>query len=537
MAKFSIEVKLFIAFLLIGLISYSPVIFQAHPANPDAQYIIPTIVESTGPLNYVDRLVSFQTLDFQPVRDLSLYIDLAIFEATGFHVSIIHNLLLWSLSGVFAFRILSFLYPAIKSQILFIILSIYLTYPLFSQTIAWGVSRKHILAYLFTLVVTERWLKNSSQFSFRNFAFITLIYSLAIFSQPIALLWPLWALIYSGKFKDSLKLLSGSLGMMVITIALNFLYYSKSPLFLTLYSSKTNELQEIADKLLALGHYTFQLFFPYLLSLSYSLGHWSTLAGIVVLVLALFLMVKFTKDRKRLFHWLLFALLPLGIVLTKSTMLYDTYLLIPAFGILVLLCSLKKVECPGSVIKGVTFLLLPLFMGLTIKEATFWKSDLLLSQRNFENRPDCRTAYDYLMTHYQSEKLPSSAGAKNFLYQYDCGKQNIGGTALINLQSYMLYYEQDLNPSERKEKLKKLSELGVLPSILYAAFLIRGNSELEARAEIKNLIIRFGNTKFLPVYIPLADKVLKPFCQKENDPECTEFLKVFTTLPTSFQYK
>lgn len=536
MSNKPIELKMFLAFLCLCLVSYASIIFQTHPANPDAQYIIPTLIESGNLTGYIGKLLNLETLDLQPVRDLSLAFDLLVFNKTGFHISIFHNLVLWSLSAIIAFRILIFLYPTFQKKALFLILSLYLTYPLFTQTLAWGVSRKHLLAYFFTLLITDRWLKNCQHFNFKNFLFITLFYTFAVFSQPIALLWPLWAITYSYD-KTSFKLLAGSLIIMIGGVYLNFLYYSQSPLFLSLYSSKTNELQELPDKILGLGHYTFQLLFPYLLSLSYSLGHWSTLVGIALLVVLLFGMIKSKVAKKTLLTWVTFSILPLGIVLSKSTMLYDTYLLLPAFGLLVLICSFKKVQAPGAVAEKLMVIGLVLFMGLSFKEAGYWKNDVLLSERNFENRPDCRTAYDYLMSHYLSGEAPPSPEAKNYLYNYDCGKQNIAGLTLINLQSYMLYFEQDFSNPERLEKLQKLSERAVLPAILLVAFLIREDKEEEAKEALDNLILRFGNTKFMPIYIPLADIKVKPFCEKQEEKGCLRFLDAFTQKPSAFQYK
>ena len=129
---------------------------------------------------------------------------------------------------------------------------------------------------------------------------------------------------------------------MIIMTIINFRYYETSPLFAQYYGTKTDEIFEISDKILALGHYLFQMILPYWLSFTYTLGHWSTLAGLGFLGFIILLVIGFKVNYKFVFVWASFSMLPLVVIISKSRTLYDTYLLVPTVGILFIFLAIKE---------------------------------------------------------------------------------------------------------------------------------------------------------------------------------------------------
>jgi hypothetical protein len=117
----------FFALSLIGAIIYSSVMISQTIVNPDTQFIFPILENIKGVFNYFDYLIGFRTLDFQPVRYLSLYIDLFVFNSTGFNITIFYNVLLWVSSCYILVKNLS------KSEILLITAFFYLIHFLLKQ--------------------------------------------------------------------------------------------------------------------------------------------------------------------------------------------------------------------------------------------------------------------------------------------------------------------------------------------------------------------------------------------------------------------
>jgi hypothetical protein len=85
--------------LTLGIITYFPIISSSTNVNPDAQFIIPILESATGLTDYLNKLVHFNTLDFQPIRDLSLYLDLKTYSLFGINISVFQNVIIWCLSN------------------------------------------------------------------------------------------------------------------------------------------------------------------------------------------------------------------------------------------------------------------------------------------------------------------------------------------------------------------------------------------------------------------------------------------------------
>lgn len=520
-------------FLVISALTYLPVLFVGS-ANPDAQFILPNILSATDLGNYLENLLHLRTIDVQPFRDLSLFLDIFIYQKTGINTFVFHNVVLWALGLSCVFRISKRTFPNLDEGTILLLCSCFLVYPLFTSAVAWGVARKHLLAFLFTLLATELWCQESP-LNLKKKIFIFGFYLLAVLSQPIGLLWPLWAFIHSYTqkklSKSACRFFVMLFSLMILLTAINYIYYSYSPVFKQFYGTKTDNLLSFPDKLLALGHYSFQLVFPYLLSYRYELGHWSTLLGLVIMVIFCFLLYKFRPGRSFNITWLSFALLPLTIVASKPDTLYDTYLLLPAVGCFMLILQFAS-KANHRLTK--VFLAMLLIWGImTNREALAWKNDVLLTQRSFARRPSCKTAADYLKTSYENGIRPESPEAKLFLHTHECKRNNDA----VNLHTYLLYYESDLPLTIRFKQLEMLRAFGIFPSIALASLYVKTNLFLEADKVIEQMVTQWGKVRFREEFIPIVKETLFPYCEQKQNAECTKLLSPFIRKKDLFFYR
>ena len=63
----------FILLIIINLLVYFPLITAIKTVNPDAQIIYDQLLNLSGPIDYITKLLHFQTIDFQPIRDLTFF--------------------------------------------------------------------------------------------------------------------------------------------------------------------------------------------------------------------------------------------------------------------------------------------------------------------------------------------------------------------------------------------------------------------------------------------------------------------------------
>jgi hypothetical protein len=526
---------------LLGFVIYFPSIISSSPFDPDAQKIIPLLENCKNVGDYFARLMTLKTLDFQPVRDVTLYVDITVNKLWGLNSLVFFNLVFWTFSICVVGRILKKVFPKIGELEIYLIMITFFFYPLFVWTVAWGMARKHLLSFLFILLATDKLLEINQNNDWKNVGLINIYYALSIFSQPISILWPIWGLVFlyleNHNLKFSLYVLKTTLVICLIGIIVNYLYYAYSPVMLSIYGSKTSSVWDFSDKILALGHYIFQLFYPYLMSFSYELGHWSTITGILILGFFAYLVLGFKVDRRKAILWALYALLPLTIVTVKATTLFDTYLLLPSLGVLILILLIKE-RLPDFKHKNKIYVLLLLVGGWrSYNESNLWADEIKLTGTSFERRPSCKTAYDFLKLSYENGRPPHSNQAKHFFFEYNCASNRAQNFDLLNFKSNMLFYEEDFSADQRIDKLKSFARLALYPNIVLSALYIKLNKEREATQALSNMIDRWGNLKHQNAYLPLVDEYLKPFCQKNDNQKCLDFINPFVFKEMGIRYK
>ena len=295
-------------------------------------------LEQLGSLhNYLIDLVNFETIDIQPIRDLSLYVDILIFKYFNLNVTVLHNLFIWFLSCLILRKILLKNFPTLNIFSANLLIILFSLYPLFSTTLLWGIARKHTLSFLFILLATNEIMKNDV----RKISMIKsgFFYWLSILCQPINLLWPIWGIFWM--FKHQKQRLRHYI-LIVLPIFLggfwiNWKYYNLSNVFKLYYHSKLESFVNIPEKILSLGHYVIQLVLPINLTFSYEIGHWQSIVGIPVGVLLFYFLFKKIKDHSFFFIWSIYGIGPLLIITNTPKLMLDCYLLVPSIAFFIIL--------------------------------------------------------------------------------------------------------------------------------------------------------------------------------------------------------
>jgi hypothetical protein len=502
--KFRLDRNDFFLVLLV-LVTYSVIIFSPHPADPDANIILQNLRSFTGVWDYLKNLFHFQTIDFQPVRDLTLSMDL-FFVHYGIHTIVFQNALWWMGCLLIIRRILGLNFPEISREKICWLSAAFAVYPLFTSSVSWGMNRKHLLSFFFILLATRSWMIGTT--FHRRSAIIT--YLLSILSQPITLLWPVFALMWSG-LKEKRKL--ALLALIFITIAgMNLFYYRSSEIFQHVYPPKEMNFDP-GETALALGHYVFQLVAPYLLSFRYDLSHWSVLVGLGLFVGLLYF---FRKSARAQLPWLAFGLLPLAIVLRDPFTLSDAYLLCPELMLLILAVP-KLIKVPRL------SLLLIIWIPFTSIEASHWRSRLKLAQTSFERRPDCGGAFNYMRTSYDEfQKAPQEA--RTYVIEHECHRAMhvtpFLYQSMVELSANSYFHETDLPLEKRRALLKDLSHKHPQAQIAFLGFLVREQQWQEAKSEAEDFGQRWKEMPSTLRDNPIASKIVGPFCEKEKIEPC-----------------
>lgn len=526
-----------IIFFLAAFAIYLPLVIHQDAINPDAQILLPHLMSYNSLGEYIQDLFSFRSMDLQPIRDLSLWTDIKIYQTTGYVSFVLQNVLFWIFICFQLKKLIENNFKQLATSAT-LIAGAFLVYPLFSQVVPWGMARKHLLSVSFLLIATNEWmledLKN------KNKVKAVFFYTLSVLSHPISLLWPVWATAFTyltkKDFKKQLIPVVSMVSIMITMIVLTYFYYAHSEVFKEAFGAREDEVLNLPDKILSLGHYCFQIFYPYLPGYNYTPGHWSSLVGILLFGFLLGLVLFSKMSRKQALHWGIFAILPIFMVTGKSVIYYDTYLILPSIGVLfILLMSVEKYSLQKF--RSLFFVMIAFWTVFSFLNAEAWRDEVTLAKKTFYNRPTCNNAYTYLKFAYENNLPPSDSEAQDFLINYECKTFTISKSSSLIVTSFMLFYPGKLTLNERIVHLKQLASIGVIPSLILSSLYVKEGYYPEADSEIKEMLSRWGSSKFTKSEVWVVSAYLKPYCEKQKNLECQEFLKSFTKEKSRLFYK
>lgn len=521
--------KLHYVIFLLLIPVYLPIIIASKTVDPDAQIILPNLLKMNSVYEYILSLINLKTIDFQPIRDLTLSLDLYIFNNFGINTIVSQNLIWW-IGCLYTINKIIINLNNKDPYLRLILLGLLASYPLFVPSIAWGMSRKHMLSFFFILNAIHLLIKTDS-YSTKSSLKITGFYFLSVFSQPITILFPLWEMIYLKLVKrvsvrNLISFLLPTLVVFIIGFSLNFYYYEYSETFRRVFAEKTSQLN-VSDALLAIGHYFFQIFFPFILAFKYDLGHFSVLIGLFLIPLVTFAVLK-GKNRNENLSWLCLAFCPLLIVATTPFILSDAYCLLPAFALFMIIYDRVSIKA---------YYLIPvylIFSVLTYFENKNWTHPVLLTKASFERRPNCKNAINYLRISFENY-TEGTDDTKSYIDEHNCLDQNSTAYGAVTNKNFLInfiFFDSTQDWKVRAETLKRISEQNFLAHLTLIALQLKNGDSTSADSELKNLIEKYGSKKIVTGEIhPITAFNVYPYCKKLNWKECLRI-----TAPLSFDH-
>lgn len=342
--------------LALMLVIYNPVLSAEKLLSFDDDLLLFPLLGLDSLSEYFKLLAANKVLDLQPVRDLSFLIDFQLNKLLPFWSFHLSNLVVWLGVCLVYWSILA---RVVESRLTRnVVMLLVAMHPVMAISLSWIAARKHLLSALFTGLATRLLLEmpsDSGRGRILRGLGCSVLYTLAVFSQPIAILWPFWAALWllfdpreacSKASARGLLALLPAFVVMVICFKLNWDYYN-GPYQVQTGTNKIDQQFNLEFAILALGRYAYNVVIPSTVSVVYYHGALKNLIGLVILPVLLWVFLK-TIEIRKLLVWGTFAAFPLAVVIERQNNIFvsDTYLAIPMLG-LALLFSLAAVGLRG----------------------------------------------------------------------------------------------------------------------------------------------------------------------------------------------
>lgn len=348
-------------------------------------------------------------LEYQPVRDLSFLVDIALWQGSpfGFHLT---NLLLFALIVVLVYKLAGRLALFTRQQenapprwfVPLLAALIFTIHPLKSEVVAWVTQRNTLLATLFFLFSVSFFLRYLEKCEKKILVLSLGSFVLAIFSKAIVVTLPLLLLFLmllqngaawrQGKFWAPLApffVLSGAAAALYIVIA------RKTTVISGAYFGSWSE--RLAVALQIPFFYLKKTLLPTDVAAFYAENFAQSLAAPRVL-LAAFLLAAVIGIAWRLRHsfpelligggWFIITLLPVSNLLATSPVAADRYLFLPSFGLAFTGAMLiSRLPVPLKARSALALLILSCFAAITVQQNRIWHDDISLWRQTSQRSP------------------------------------------------------------------------------------------------------------------------------------------------------
>ncbi len=518
----------FLTIFIVVLAAHFPLLFVHQIENPDGALIYNNLSSLSFPFGYLDALINFKTFDFQPIRDISFYLDIWFFNKTGFVISIFLNCIVWAGACYQSLLILKRILKVEVSWQLMLLILCFSVYPIFEPTVNWGIARKHLLAFFFILSATRALLEWEDDK--KSILPIVTYYLFSLLSVPISIAWPAWVFLREGHFKGlrnpRVRSLIVSLFFISVMIAaINFAYYKTSYVFLEIYPQKISMIDPLM-MLVNLGFQFKQILVPYNISIFYQFDSsaliYSSLLAAFVLIL-----LYFSRSIKQIWMWPAFALPPSLVILSTPHLYFDTYVIIPAFALFMFIATIGS----GYLNRYGKMLIIPflIWFAITQNQYKFWNSPYLGYEKAMTITPNCTNAQTLAARYLvEGRKLP------NDLYEYiqlnSCLEPYPGmspsiALKTITVEAIILLGEDDIDLEYREKRLKELGSRSIFVMVYYIAFLAKTDQpeKLETLLRGQNKMLQGSGLNF--PYDPFYSDHVSAYCKKNELKECLKFIE------------
>lgn len=527
------------------LLIYGQNIYHSTLLNYDDPILVNVLSDVHSLNDYLKLIDQKLILDLQPLRDLSYLIDWNLFRITGHRTFHLTNVLIWIFISISFFLILK----TLKLNNWKFLTLYAITHPVAIQSVAWISGRKHLLSTFFILLCCLMLLKlkNNPQNKLFNIYFLNSVafYILSLLSQPMPILVPLLVLvfIFIEDFKrisffhtQAFKMLGIFLLIAILGSYLNWKYYLSDSYIYSFISPKTwVEGNNVPTKLLLLGRFFIQLFFPLIPGLvSYTPANIMNLIGLLILPLFIWIGKKLFSFRFVFLHFLLIlaTLAPITLVMT-NTFGMDTYLLFSLF-IWVLLYGRILIQIFEKVttilsfeVKKISFILAGIFItgqtAWSVYNASFWTNNEKFFTEAIKRENDSLSEQYYALWAISEHKYDIAFEAGSRLYQKKF---------LLNITSMIIGYSLlNIETLPWDKKLQIIDQHACdCPNYLFyrSLILIQLDQWEEAAGNFLKILKNLNDSQLLALRLPkdLLIKNAKFICEK-NLKACPELMPFF----------
>lgn len=435
--------------------------------------LISAVASVSSLKDYFIRLFNGSMWDIQPVRDLTFYLNLKLYNWFGYGFYHLTNIFICFLIIFLVRQILrkfDFKDNSITIAILFLS-----CHPVLNTSIAWVSNRKHLLSICFLLFFVLESLKPNPS-SLKNFIW----FQLSLLSQPITVfILPLSLLFKKFFLKQALRAWDFvNLACAATLTAFNYYFYKTDIKFLM------RNVGEAANSgfglyILRIGRVAVQLFFPVSFAVEYNPGNPLNFLGIVLTVMLIFLFIKYQFSWPRIFLYLtllttLFPVLKWG---PRDAYLLTT-LLLTSFIIAELL---NKIDFKKSIVVSSVFLVA--FSYYSTIHAKMWVHDIPLHETSAEVEGGLENQYRFAIimgTYYPGKMheflklLPQSFPDMN--------------PEILRLQLALIVFTTPLLNDSQKLALFKKNEEPSIFEVYYESELHRRLGELEKSSAAEKIL-------------------------------------------------
>ena len=340
---------------------------------------------------------------YQPLRDLSYLIDFRLWGCEKPLPWHLHNIILYSIGGVFLFlfliEILSLAFKKInhteRELLAFLITLVWLVHPIHSEAVAWISARKEVLSGLFFWVTFYFHLKNRFYLAF-------FFYLLALASKSSVIIFPVLAIFVDYLFNPQKQkrffwVYIVYLGEVALLSLATMVTASSKGIIKSYFGGSL--ISAIFNMSAIFFRYLFILLLPVKLSIIYLIydpenflrpDRLVAFIG-VILITALFIyLLKRPKYKWWCFilGWFLIGLLPVSNIIPLSTAMADRYLYLPSLAFALALITVLWQWQEGKKLFSWIIVILVAFYGwLTFDRNKVWLSDISLWQATAQYAP------------------------------------------------------------------------------------------------------------------------------------------------------
>lgn len=528
-----------LVFFLILIVGHLTILWTPltnPPLMVDKEAIIDPLIgiDSFYP-DYKNLLLSGKIYDFQPLRDLTLYLDLKIDNLLNWsHTGTITNLIIFYLTLILLFKI--FLHFFDKKLAIFLT-SIFFTHPLYFFCYIEITQRKHILSFLLILATFYTLLKGKNR---KKFLLSYFFYFLSILSHPINALIPAW--FFSQEEKPFSK--KTFLNYVPFGVLFLLIYFTNDYLYRNIHSAREgvnySNLKFIPEQILySIGLHFRQFFFPVSFSNFYSLGNISVLIFSFAPLAYILYIYKFHKKK------IIFLVLPLIIIFftlyghksnVLTIFLQNPYVLTPSFIFLLFIGVIFK-ERKFNPLLWITPLLL---LVLTLPYSLNRKDAISLYEYTYPKESECRSLQVLVVNYIGKGKIEKLKRSGHEWLNQKCFLQSKALNFIRPFINTHLILENEKFSYEEKKylllnKYETPNDLVPLELVLKLKY----EKELD---EVPNLYKKLYSLNFSSFFVSSSyiGKIIKERCSDFGEASCAaieDYLERSKTLKAVNEYK